>query len=95
MVVVSQFGQRVGGYISDVRASKSPFQLSVVLAAVREISSAVVPIKGLSSWASVENVIQGLTKDAIAFLPAAMEAEHVIKSMSFRCYLNCGATPLS
>lgn len=75
-----QFGQRIGAYISEVRAAKSPFQLSVVLSAAREISGAVIPSKDLSSWASVRNVIQTLGRDAVAFLPTAMDADHVVKS---------------
>lgn len=80
-----QFGQRIGAYITEIRTAKSPFQLSVVLAAAREISGAVIPSKDLSSWASVKNVIQTLGRDAVAFLPAAMEADHVVKSMLRFC----------
>lgn len=51
-----------------------------MLAAAREISSAVLPSKELSTWASVRDIIQSLTREAVAFLPIAMEADHVIKS---------------
>lgn len=54
-----------------------------MLAAAREISSSVIPSKELSSWAAVRDVIQTLTRDAVALLPAAMEADHVVKSESF------------
>ncbi|KAF8317347.1 hypothetical protein DL93DRAFT_2165610 [Clavulina sp. PMI_390] len=76
-----QFAQRVGGYIEDVRANKSSFQLSVILSAATEIARSAMPTKELSSWAAVRDVIQTLTKDAAAFMPGAMEADHVIKSL--------------
>jgi hypothetical protein len=70
----------VGAYISEIRTSKGTFRVSAVLAAAQEISNAALPSKELSTWASVRDIIQSLTRQAVAFLPIAMEADHVVKS---------------
>ncbi|KAF8337534.1 dynein associated protein-domain-containing protein [Cantharellus anzutake] len=74
-----QLAQRVNGYITDVRANKTTFQLSSILAAVREISSTAIGAKDSSSWTSVKDLIANLTGDATNFLPVAMEGGQVVK----------------
>lgn len=84
-----QLAQRVPTYLSDIRASKEPFQLSEVLTIVREVSSSAINAKNASSWAAVADLLGTLNRAAAEFLPAAMEANHVVKSESY-CHIHPG-----
>lgn len=73
----------MNGYLADVRAAKHPFQLSGVLAIVREIATATMSRReatAIPSWDDVSASLLQLIKDASDILPAIMENENVIKS---------------
>ena len=78
-----QLAQQVMPHLSDVRSSKSAFQLTAVLGFVKQIAASTVGkgrTDGVSSWDAVSAVVASIMQDAGKLLPLAMETENVIKS---------------
>lgn len=78
-----QLAQQVMPHLSDVRSSKSAFQLTAVLGFVKQIAASTVGkgrADGVSSWDAVSAVVASIMQDAGKLLPLAMETENVIKS---------------
>ncbi|CAE6488914.1 unnamed protein product [Rhizoctonia solani] len=76
-----QLAQRIGSYLSDVRAQKHNFQLASVLLHVRE-TAAETMTRGVGvagSWEAVGQLVAGLIKDANALMEPAMEQSNIIK----------------
>jgi dynactin 1 len=70
-------------HIDEVRASKSSFQLSMVLSFVNNIASSTVAKickDTTSSWASLGNAISELVTQTNALFPKMMDHENVVKS---------------
>ena len=73
-------------HLSDVRGSKSPFQLAKVLSFVNDIVFSTVGKTrkdALSPWAALSDAISHVTSEASALIPIIVENENVIKSGSF------------
>ena len=69
-------------HISDVRANKSAFQLSNVLAFVKQSTESTVG-KGkdsMSPWDSVGEFFGQVIQDANKIVPMSLEAENTLKS---------------
>lgn len=70
-------------HISDVRAAKSAFQLSTVLAFVKESASSTVG-KGhsndSSAWDSVSEFLNHVLQEAGRIVPLSLEGENTLKS---------------
>jgi dynactin 1 len=75
-------------HLSDVRSSKSAFQLSKVLSMVNQTATSTVPKNmkpGISAWDAVGESITQLAQEASSLLPLALEPENVAKSkLSFK-----------
>jgi len=72
-------------HVDEVRASKSPFQLSKLLSFVNNIASSTVAKickDTTSSWASLAKAISELVTQTNALSPKTMEHESVVKSTS-------------
>jgi len=71
-------------HVDEVRASKSPFQLSKVLSFVNNIASSTVAkiCKDTTSWASLTKAISELITQTNALFPKTTDHESVVKSAS-------------
>jgi dynactin 1 len=72
-------------HVDEVRASKSPFQLSKVLSFVNNIASSTVAKickDTTSSWASLAKAISELVTQTNALFPKTTDHESVVKSAS-------------
>ena len=72
-------------HVDEVRASKSPFQLSKVLSFVNNIASSTVAKickDTTSSWASLAKAISELITQTNALSPTTLDHESVVKSTS-------------
>ncbi|KAH7340157.1 dynein associated protein-domain-containing protein [Rhizoctonia solani] len=79
-----QLAQRIGSYLSDVRAQKHNFQLASVLLHVRETASETMArgVGVAGSWEAVGQLVAGLIKDANALMEPAMEQVNIVKLVS-------------
>lgn len=74
-------------HVDEVRASKSPFQLSKVLSFVNNIASSTVAKickDTTSSWASLAKAISELVTQTNALFPKTIDHESVVKSSSHK-----------
>lgn len=70
-------------HLSDARGSKSPFQLTTVLAFVKQIAASTVAKDmkpGSSVWAAIGESVSQLVQEGGRLLPLALETENVLKS---------------
>ncbi|KDQ62879.1 hypothetical protein JAAARDRAFT_28852 [Jaapia argillacea MUCL 33604] len=77
-----QLAQQIMPHISDVRSSKSSFQLGTVLSFVRQIASSTVAKtrkEGLTTWELVSEYITNVIQEANALLPLSLETENAMK----------------
>lgn len=68
--------------ISEVRSSKSPFQLTTILGYVKQNASSTIAqdLKpGASVWEAIGEYVTGMIQEASKLLPQMMEAENVSK----------------
>ena len=80
----SQLAQLVMPHISDVRAAKSAFQLSNVLAFVTQTAGSTVG-KGhdaASPWDAVGNFLTQIITEVGRIVPMSLEPENTVKSTS-------------
>ncbi|KAJ6604970.1 dynein associated protein-domain-containing protein [Mycena sp. CBHHK59/15] len=76
------FAQQIMPHLSDVRSSKTPFQLTTILSFVKQIAASTVAkdIKpGVSAWEAIGESITQLVQEGSKLLPLTLEAENVIK----------------
>ena len=89
--IFSQLAQQVMPHLSDVRSSKSAFQLATVLGFVNQIADSTVG-KGLkepaTSWEAVVNFFGQVMQDANKVVPLALENENVLKSKELFHYID-------
>jgi len=74
-------------HLSDVRSSKSSFQLTTVLSFVKQIAASTVAKDmkpGVSAWDSIGESITQLVEEGGKLLPLAMEPENVLKGKWLR-----------
>lgn len=77
-------------HLSDARSAKSSFQLTTVLAYVKQIASSTVAKDirpGESVWEAIGTYIGQLIQEGSQLLPSAMESENVLKSEASTGYL--------
>lgn len=70
-------------HLSDVRSSKTSFQLATVLSFVKQTAASTVAKdtkSGMSCWEAVGESIAELVQDGTRLLPLALEPENVLKS---------------
>jgi dynactin 1 len=88
-----QLAQQIMPHLSDVRSSKTSFQLTTVLALVKQIASSTVAkdkSPRLSSWEAVGESITQLIEEGGKLLPLTLETENVLKgSFAFRLSSRC------
>jgi dynactin 1 len=77
-----QLAQRIGSYLADVRSQKHDFQLTAVLAHVRETVAETMGQRTTASWEALGQLVASLVKDANAVIEPAMEAENIVKGES-------------
>lgn len=71
-------------HLSDARGAKGPFQLTTVLAFVKQIAASTVAkdLKpGASAWEAIGTSISQLLVEGGKLLPLAMEPENVLKGL--------------
>ncbi|KAJ6508957.1 dynactin [Mycena sanguinolenta] len=76
------FAQQIMPHLSDVRSSKSPFQLTTILGFVKQIAASTVAKDmkpGVTAWEAIGESITQLVQEGSKLLPQALEAENVIK----------------
>ncbi|KAJ6591757.1 dynein associated protein-domain-containing protein [Mycena vulgaris] len=76
------FAQQIMPHLSDVRSSKSPFQLTTILSFVKQIAASTVAKDmkpGVTAWEAIGESIAQLVQEGTKLLPLALEAENVIK----------------
>ncbi|KAJ7650592.1 dynactin [Roridomyces roridus] len=76
------FAQQIMPHLSDVRSSKTPFQLTTILSFVKQIAGTTVAkdIKpGVTAWDAIGESIAQLVQEGSRLLPLTLEAENVIK----------------
>lgn len=76
------FAQQIMPHLSDVRSSKSPFQLTTILSFVKQIAASTVAKDmkpGVSAWEAIGESITQLVQEGSKLLPLALEPENVIK----------------
>lgn len=69
-------------HLVDARGSKTPFQLTTILAFVEQTVIATVAKDfkpGMSPWDAIGESISQLVQDGTKLLPLTMEAENVVK----------------
>lgn len=69
-------------HLSDVRAAKGPFQLTTILAIVKQTAASTVAkdLKpGASVWEAVSQHVLQLVEDGNKLLPLTLEQENVQK----------------
>jgi dynactin 1 len=69
-------------HLSDARSAKSSFQLTTILAYVKQIASSTVAKDirpGESAWEAIGASISQLIQEGSKLLPSAMEPENVVK----------------
>ncbi|GLB43572.1 putative dynein associated protein [Lyophyllum shimeji] len=74
--------QQIMPHLSDARAAKAPFQLTTLLALVKQTATATVAkdLKpGDSVWDAIRAAIAVVVQDGGKLLPLALEAENVLK----------------
>ncbi|KAF7307559.1 CAP-Gly domain-containing protein [Mycena indigotica] len=77
------FAQQIMPHISDVRANKTPFQLTTILSAAKQNALATVAKDmkpGSSAWEAIGESITQLVQEGTKLLPLTMEAENVVKA---------------
>ncbi|KAA1478090.1 hypothetical protein DENSPDRAFT_787589 [Dentipellis sp. KUC8613] len=76
-----QLAQQIMPHISEVRSSRTPFQMSKVLSFVNNVASSTVGKsrkEAPSSWAALNDAISQVISEANALLPVTMESENVV-----------------
>ncbi|KAJ7439861.1 dynactin [Mycena latifolia] len=76
------FAQQIMPHLSDVRSSKSPFQLTTILSFVKQIAASTVAKDmkpGVTAWEAIGESITQLVQEGSKLLPLALEPENVIK----------------
>ncbi|KAJ7146369.1 dynactin [Mycena epipterygia] len=76
------FAQQIMPHLSDVRSSKSPFQLTTILSFVKQIAASTVAKDmkpGVTAWEAIGDSIAQLVQEGSKLLPLTLEAENVIK----------------
>ncbi|KAJ7695201.1 dynactin [Mycena rosella] len=76
------FAQQIMPHLSDVRSSKSPFQLTTILSFVKQIAASTVAKDmkpGVTAWEAIGESIAQLVQEGSKLLPLALEPENVIK----------------
>ncbi|TFY71856.1 hypothetical protein EVG20_g1162 [Dentipellis fragilis] len=76
-----QLAQQIMPHISEVRSSRTPFQMSKVLSFVNNVASSTVGKsrkEATSSWAALNDAISQVISEANALLPVTMENENVV-----------------
>ncbi|KAF7347275.1 CAP-Gly domain-containing protein [Mycena venus] len=76
------FAQQIMPHLSDVRSSKSPFQLTTILGFVKQIAASTVAKDmkpGVTAWDAIGESIAQLVQEGSKLLPLTLEAENVIK----------------
>jgi dynactin 1 len=69
-------------HLSDVRSSKSTFQLTTILSFVKQIAASTVAKDmkpGVSAWEAIGESITQLVQEGSKLLPLTLEPENVFK----------------
>ncbi|KAJ7254323.1 dynactin [Mycena haematopus] len=76
------FAQHIMPHLSDVRSSKSPFQVTTILGFVKQIAASTIAKDmkpGVTAWEAIGESITQLVQEGSKLLPQALEAENVVK----------------
>ncbi|KAF7320182.1 CAP-Gly domain-containing protein [Mycena kentingensis (nom. inval.)] len=76
------FAQQIMPHLSDVRANKTPFQLTTILSMAKQNAIATVAKDmkpGSNAWEAIGESVTQLVQEGSKLLPLTMEAENVIK----------------
>ncbi|KAJ7246396.1 dynein associated protein-domain-containing protein [Mycena rebaudengoi] len=76
------FAQQIMPHLSDVRSSKSTFQLTTILSFVKQIAASTVAKDmkpGVSAWEAIGESITQLVQEGSKLLPLTLEPENVFK----------------
>jgi len=77
-------------HLKDVRSSKSPFQLTTILAVVKEslVSTVAPDMKpGASPWEALGDVITHMIEESSKLVQPLLEPENVLKSKLYEFLL--------
>ncbi|KIY50506.1 hypothetical protein FISHEDRAFT_64716 [Fistulina hepatica ATCC 64428] len=77
-----ELAQKIVPYLSDVRAAKSSFQLTSVLAFVKQIASSTAAKNmkpGVSVWGTINESIANIASECNDVLPDIMEIDSIVK----------------
>ncbi|KAJ7508441.1 dynactin [Mycena galericulata] len=76
------FAQEIMPHLSEVRSSKSPFQLATILSFAKQIAASTVAKDmkpGVTAWEAIGESIAQLVQEGSKLLPLTLETENVIK----------------
>jgi hypothetical protein len=82
-VCILQLAQKIGGHLNDLKSTREPLQLSMVLGFLREVTSAINPQGDIRPWDIIGMFVTRLSTDLNSLLPriqSAADQGHLVQS---------------